>query len=62
MWEGQSRGQPRYQMCSCFMVLDPAIQDVASRTPSSEGEDTKDKGVKGKIPAGTAAPIECFIF
>ena len=42
-------------------LLDPGIQDVASLTPSSVGEDMKDKDVKGKIPAGTAAPGECFI-
>ena len=42
-------------------ILDPGIQDVVSLTPSSEGEDTKDKDVKGEIPAGAAAPGECFI-
>ena len=42
-------------------ILDPGIQDVASLTPSSEGEDTQDKDVKGEIPAGAAAPGECFI-
>ena len=43
-------------------ILDPGMQDVASLTPSSEGEDTQDKDVKGEIPAGTAAPGECFIW
>ena len=42
-------------------ILDPGIQDVASLTPSSEGEDTKDKGPKGEIPAGAASPGECFL-
>ena len=42
-------------------ILDPGIQDVASLTPSSEGEDTQDKNVKGEIPAGAAAPGECAI-
>ena len=42
-------------------ILDPGIQDVASLTPSSEGEDTQDKDVKGEIPAGAAGPGECFI-
>ena len=37
------------------------MQDVASLTPSSEREDTQDKDVKGEIPAGAAAPGECFI-
>ena len=30
-------------------ILDPGIQDVASLRPSSKGEDTQDKDVKGKI-------------
>ena len=42
-------------------ILGPGTQDVASPTPSSEGEDTQDKDVKGEIPAGAAAPGECFI-
>ena len=42
-------------------ILGPGTQDVASLTPSSEGEDTQDKDVKGEIPAGAAAPGECFI-
>ena len=41
--------------------LCPGIQDVASLTPLSEGEDTQDKDVKGEIPAGTAALGECAI-
>ena len=42
-------------------TLDPGIQDVPSLTPSSEGEDTQDKDVKGEIPAGAGALGECFI-
>ena len=43
-------------------ILDPGIQDVASLTPSSEGEDTQDKDVKGELPAASkAAPGECAI-
>ena len=42
-------------------ILDPGIQDVASLTPSSEGEDTQDKDVKGELPASKAAPGECAI-
>lgn len=47
---------------NCFHVslkiLDPGIQDVASLTLSLEGEDTKDKDVKGEISAGSTAPGE----
>lgn len=59
VWEGQ----PILKLCVhvSLKILDPGTQNVASLTPSSEGEDTKDKDVKGKIPAGTAAPGECFI-
>ena len=42
-------------------ILDPGIQDVASLTPSSEGENTLDVDVKGEIPARAAALGECFI-
>ena len=42
-------------------ILDPGIQDVASLTPLSEGEDTQDKDVKGELPASKAAPGECAI-
>ena len=42
-------------------ILDPGIQDVASLTPSSEGEDTQDKDVKGELPASKAALGECAI-
>ena len=42
-------------------ILCPGIQDVASLTPSSEGEDTQDKVVKSEISAGTAALGECAI-
>ena len=42
-------------------ILDPGIQDVASLTPSSEGEDTQDKDVKRELPASKAAPGECTI-
>ena len=42
-------------------ILDPGLQDVASLTPSSEGEDMKDEDGKGEIPAGAAAPGECAI-
>ena len=41
-------------------ILDPGIQDVASLTPSSEGEDTQDKDVKRELPA-SKAPGECAI-
>ena len=58
MWEGQPISKCIHVS---LKILDPGIQDVASLTPSSEGEDTKDKDVKGKIPAGTAAPGGCFI-
>ena len=33
--------------------------DIASLTLSSEGENTQDKDLKGKISAVTAAPDEC---
>ena len=44
----------------CLKILDPGIQDVASLTPSSVGEDTQDMVV---MPAAAAAsaPGECFI-
>ena len=42
-------------------ILCPGVQDVASLMPSSEGEDTQDKDVKGEIFADTAAPGECAI-
>ena len=49
-------------MFSCSLkILDAGIQDVASLIPSSEGEDTQDKDVKGEIPAGAAVPGECFV-
>ena len=44
-----------------MIILDPGIQDVASLTPALEGEDTKDKDVKGELPAGASAPGECAI-
>lgn len=42
-------------------ILRPGIQDVASLTPSSEGEDTQDTDGKGETSAGAAAPGECEI-
>ena len=55
----------RDSLDKCFHVslkiLDPGIQDVASLTPSSEGEDTQDRDVKGDISVGAAAPGECLI-
>ena len=55
----------RDSLDKCFYVslkiLGPGIQDSASLTPSSEGEDTQDKDVKGEISAGTAALGECAI-
>ena len=43
-------------------ILDPGKKDVAALTPSSKGEDMKDKDVKDETPASAAAPGECTIF
>ena len=48
-------------MRSCFFENSGSREkktDVASLTPSSEGENTQDKDLKGEISAGTGAPGE----
>ena len=48
-------------MRSCFFENSRSRKkkiDVASLTPSSEGENTQDEDLKGEISAGTAGPGE----